>query len=51
MANKDTKKIYKYALIAYEWTTDLWPPKKFRNFKKKERQDGKKEIRKELKHG
>lgn len=44
MAKRDTKKVAKYARDAYEWSVDI-KPKGQRKQKRKERQDGKKEIR------
>lgn len=44
MARRDTKRVAKYARDAYEWRADV-KPKGQRKHKRKERQDGAKEIR------
>lgn len=48
MAKRDTTKTAKYARDAYEWASDI-RPKGQRKQKRKERQAGKREIRKEVK--
>lgn len=48
MAKRDTKKVAKYSRDAYEWSADI-KPKGQRKQIRKERQDGKREIRKALK--
>jgi len=49
MSKLDTKKVAKAARDKVEWIHDQRPPKSLRTEKRKERQDGKSEIRKELK--
>lgn len=48
MSKRDTKKVARYSRLAYEWIADV-KPKGRREQKRKERQDGKKEIRRERK--
>lgn len=48
MSKRDTKKVARFARLAYQWVTDV-KPKGQREQKRKERQDGKKEIRRERK--
>jgi len=47
MSKLDTKKIYKRGVQAHEWAADVNPSKKQKKQKVKERQDGKKQIKKE----
>lgn len=49
MSKRDTKKVAKYARDAYEWCEDRPLNKKRKDHKRRERQDGKKEIRNESK--
>lgn len=53
MAKRDTLKTHQYSLWAFEWTMDVKPNKvgnkRMRNQIRKERQEGKKIIRNELK--
>lgn len=46
----DTKRVSKRSIQAQEWSLDVHPHKSTKKAKAKERQDGRKEIRRELKH-
>lgn len=48
MGKRDTKKVAKFSRDAYEWSADV-KPKGQRKQIRKERQDGKREVRNELK--
>lgn len=49
MAKRDTKRVAKRSLDAQSWALDIMPHKSIKKHKAKERQDGKKEIRKGIK--
>ena len=51
MSKLDKDKICKRSIERYEWFSDIKPKKSIRKYKRKERQAGKSEIRKELKNG
>lgn len=48
VAKRDTARVAKRSIQAQEWSLDINPHKSTKRAKAKERQDGKKEIRKEL---
>ena len=48
MGKRDTKRVAKRSVQTQEWSLDVNPHKSTKKAKAKERQDGKKEIRKEL---
>jgi hypothetical protein len=49
VAKRDTARVMKRTIQAQEWSLDINPHKSTKKAKAKERQAGKKEIRKELK--
>lgn len=51
MAKRDTKRVAKRSIQSQNWALDINPHKSTKKAKAKERQDGKKEIREELKNG
>ena len=48
VGKRDTKRVAKRSVQTQEWSLDVNPHKSTKKAKAKERQDGKKEIRKEL---
>lgn len=48
MAKRDTARVAKRSIQAQEWSLDVNPHKSTKKAKAKERQDGRKEIRKSL---
>lgn len=51
MSKRDTKKVNRMSVRAQEWALDINPHKSTKKAKARERQDGRKEIREELKDG
>jgi hypothetical protein len=49
MAKRDTRRVANSERLKYQWHSDKMPHKSTKRAKAKERQDGKKEIRKALK--